>query len=81
VVGKHLKYISLVNLILDKPVVTELIQYKCNPKKLKEEVAMIVNDIEKIEAMKKKYARLRHLLGDAGASDNAAKLIVKDDLR
>jgi lipid-A-disaccharide synthase len=32
VVGKHLKYISLVNLILDKLAVTELIQHDCNPK-------------------------------------------------
>jgi lipid-A-disaccharide synthase len=33
-----LKYISLVNLIMDKQVVTELIQDDCNPKRIKEEL-------------------------------------------
>jgi lipid-A-disaccharide synthase len=81
VVGKHLKYISLVNLILDKPAVTELIQQECNPKKLKEEVAKIVDNHQIIETMKNDYAQLRHILGDAGASDKAAKLIVEHDIR
>jgi len=81
VVGKHLKYISLVNLILDKPAVTELIQQDCNPKKLKAELEKIVHDTQIIDTMKSNYAQLRHILGDAGASDNAAKLIVKHDLR
>jgi len=80
-VGKHLKYISLVNLILDKPAVTELIQHECNPKKLKEELAKIVNDNQTIDPMKSHYKQLQHILGDAGASDNAAKLIVKHDIR
>jgi lipid-A-disaccharide synthase len=81
VVGKHLKYISLVNLILDKQAVTELIQYDCNAQKLKEELAKIVYDVPIIEAMKNDYKQLQHILGNAGASDNAAKLIVKHDIR
>jgi hypothetical protein len=31
--------------------------------------------------MKNDYEQLRHILGDAGASDNAAKLIVKHEVR
>jgi lipid-A-disaccharide synthase len=81
VVGKHLKYISLVNLILDKHAVTELIQNDFNPKTLVAELSIIVNVEKKIEAMKNDYAQLRHILGGAGASDKAAKLIVKDDIR
>lgn len=80
-VGKHLKYISLVNLILNKPAVTELIQHDCNPKKLKEELQKIVNDAQTIDTMKNDYEQLYHILGDFGASDKAAKLIVKDDFR
>jgi lipid-A-disaccharide synthase len=71
----------LVNLILDKPAVTELIQYDCNPKRLKEELAKIVNDNPIIETMKNDYNQLRHILGDAGASDNAAKLMVNNEIR
>jgi lipid-A-disaccharide synthase len=81
VVGKHLKYISLVNLILNKPAVTELIQYDFNAKKLKEELNKIVYDPPVIEAMKNDYKQLQQILGNAGASDNAAKLIVKHDIR
>jgi len=80
-VGKHLKYISLVNLILDKPAVRELIQHECNPKKLKEEVFKILNDSNCIDAMKSDYEQLQHILGDSGASDRAAKLIVEDEIR
>jgi lipid-A-disaccharide synthase len=81
VVGKHLKYISLVNLILDKPAVTELIQYDCNAEKLKEALAKIVYNSTIIDEMKNDYKQLQHILGDAGASENAAKLIVKHDIR
>ena len=81
VVGKHLKYISLVNLILNKPAVTELIQYECNPKKLKEELEKIINDKNIIAVMKNDYEQLHQILGDAGASDHAAKLIVAHDIK
>jgi lipid-A-disaccharide synthase len=81
IVGKHLKYISLVNLILNKPAVTELIQYDYNLKRLKEEFLKIVTDNDIITAMKNDYKQLQHILGDAGASDNAAELIVKHEIR
>jgi lipid-A-disaccharide synthase len=81
VIGKHLKYISLVNIILNKPVVTELIQYQCNPKRLKEEVSKIVNDSFTIDAMNNDYKQLQHILGNVGASDKAAKLIVNYEVR
>jgi lipid-A-disaccharide synthase len=81
VVGKHIKYISLVNLILDKPVVTELIQHQCNPKKLKEELIKIVDDQQIIDAMKNDYAQLHLILGDSNASTLAANLIFNHDIR
>jgi lipid-A-disaccharide synthase len=80
-VDRTKKYISLVNLILEKQAVTELIQYKCNPKKLNEEVTKILNDDSIIKPMKSDYGQLRHILGEAGVADRAAKLIVKDDVR
>jgi lipid-A-disaccharide synthase len=81
VVGKHLKYISLVNLILDKPSVTELIQSDCNPKRIREEVSKIVSEPSIIESMKNDYKQLREILCETGASDRAAKLIVNNEVR
>jgi lipid-A-disaccharide synthase len=81
VIGKHLKYISLVNLILDKPAVTELIQYDFNFKRLKEELEKIVQNNDFIAAMKADYQQLKQILGSSGASDNAAELIVKHGIR
>jgi len=81
VVGKHLKYISLVNLILDKQAVVELIQGDCNPKRLIAEVANIVNEPTVIESVKSDYKQLREILGENGASDRAAKLIVNNEVR
>jgi lipid-A-disaccharide synthase len=80
-VGNRIKHISLVNLILNKPVVKELLQSDCNPKKLKEELTKIVQDNDVIVVMKDNYKQLRHILGNAGASNNAAKLIVKNEVR
>jgi len=75
-----LKYISLVNLIMDREVVTELIQGDLNKKRLKKELTAILNP-EKREQLFLDYYELEKILGGRGASDNAAKLIydaVKD---
>ena len=69
-----LKYISLVNLIMDKPVVTELIQGDLNQKKLKEELESILNS-EKREQLYLDYFELEEKLGGKGASAKTAKLI------
>ncbi|MBO4654116.1 MAG: lipid-A-disaccharide synthase [Bacteroidales bacterium] len=80
VIAKHLikgiRYISLVNLILDKPVVTELIQYEMNSKRLAEELEKITFDEANIRRMKADYERLHYLLADSHASANAAEVIV-----
>lgn len=80
VIAKHLikgiRYISLVNLILDKPVVTELIQYEMNSKRLAEELEKITFDEANIRRMKADYEQLHHLLADSHASANAAEVIV-----
>ena len=70
-----LKYISLVNLIMDKEVVTELIQNDFNEKRLKQELLKILDDQYRQE-MFGDYYDLEQKLGGAGASENTAKLIV-----
>ena len=46
-VVKNIKYISLVNLIMDEEIVTELIQSELNTKNLVKELGKIVNGAER----------------------------------
>jgi len=68
-------FISLVNLILNRPLVRELIQDDLSRIKLKEALAEILAP-EQAAAMKEGYSELRRLLGDGGASLRAAKEIL-----
>ncbi|MCA0132476.1 lipid-A-disaccharide synthase [Winogradskyella alexanderae] len=69
-----LKYISLVNLIMDKPVVTELIQGDLNKIRLKRELELILNP-DKRGQLYLDYYDLEQKLGGKGASEKTAKLI------
>jgi lipid-A-disaccharide synthase len=69
-----LKFISLVNLIMDREVVTELIQADLNKKRLKKELTNILDENERIRLFID-YYDLEKKLGGKGASENAAKLI------
>lgn len=70
------KYISLVNLIMDKPVVTELIQAELNEKRLQEELNLILTEGERKTELLKDYDELWHKLGDSPASETAAREII-----
>ncbi len=72
----NLDYISLVNLIMDKQVVTELIQNDFNTKKLKEELAKITDSYNRA-VMFLDYYDLEKKLGGKGANDKTAKLIIE----
>lgn len=69
-----LKYISLVNLIMDKEVVTELIQDDCNPKRVKSELEKLLNP-EYRKKLLNNYDFLEEKLGGEGASEKTAHLI------
>ncbi len=71
----NLEYISLVNLIMDKPVVTELIQNDFNARQLKNELASILEG-QKRTTILADYNDLEKKLGGAGASDTTAELII-----
>lgn len=71
------KYISLVNLILQKETVKELIQHECNAEQIKKELQAILPGQTKHDAMKSDYADLLDILGQGGASEKAAKEILK----
>jgi lipid-A-disaccharide synthase len=71
------KYISLVNLIMDRVVVKELIQSQLNTAIIKNELGTILNNEAVRQRIFSDYAKLRHLLGDKGASKKTAQLIHK----
>jgi lipid-A-disaccharide synthase len=73
----NIKYISLVNLIMDQEVVKELIQSELNVRSLRQELNKLLNDESYVEEMKANYHLLRKKLGGAGASERAAKEIDK----
>ena len=71
---KNIKYISLVNLIMDREVVKELIQNDLNTENLVRELNLILGDNR--QKILNDYDELRQKLGGKGASENAAEIIV-----
>ena len=69
-----LKYISLVNLIMDAPVVTELIQGDLNTRNLKMELDKLLDPAYR-DKLQRDYQALRERLGNEGASRRTAQAI------
>ena len=67
-----IKYLSLVNILMDRLVVKELIQSELNENRLKEVLDILLNNNEEIL---KDYDKLSNLLNKKGASKNAAVFI------
>lgn len=76
-VVKYIKFISLVNLIMDREVVKELIQQELNTKNLKSELTKILTEPKRSQVLND-YKELREKLGGHGASERTAELIVWD---
>lgn len=72
------KYVSLVNLIMDREVVRELLQYDLNPKTLLEEVRELMPGEHKRSEMLSNFNHLRALLGSNGSSERVAKRMISE---
>lgn len=72
----NVKYISLVNLIVDRPLVKELIQSEFTPSTLKEALQNLLNP-ESRELLDSGYEELHAKLGHAGASKRTAQFILQ----
>jgi len=70
------KYISLVNLIMDREIVKELIQSELNESNLKDELEKLLHDNTYREAMLENFSVLRSKLGGIGASEKTARLMI-----
>jgi len=75
------KYISLVNLILDKPCVDELIQNRYTAANLKSSLERILPDSESRKKMVEGYQEMNALLGPDQASATAAAIVCRMAMR
>ena len=72
------KYISLVNLVMDKAVVKELIQGELTKDNIMKELDLLLHSGKRQRQILEDYDELRERLGNAGASEKAATIIVVD---
>ncbi|MFN0033123.1 MAG: lipid-A-disaccharide synthase [Flavobacteriales bacterium] len=72
-----IKFISLVNLILDREAVTELIQQKLNTANIKHELNALLFDHSRFQKMISDYDELHSKLGGPGASSRVASEMLK----
>ena len=65
-------FISLVNLVLNRALVTELLQSQVNSEQVTRELTSLIEDSQRRSDIQSGYLELRELLGGEGASDRAA---------
>ncbi len=72
-----IKFISLVNLIMDKEVVRELIQDDCTSETIKTELSYILEGGKNRNRILNEYQEMKKILGEGGASKKVAQLMLK----
>jgi lipid-A-disaccharide synthase len=76
-----IKYISLVNLIMDKPVVKELIQHELTSTNIEAELHVLLKDSGRQAEIHRDYAFLKKLLQQGGNASQKAAAIISDLLK
>ena len=71
------KWISLANLIMGREIIRELVQMDCNPRTVAAELRKILDDERYDAEFQRNYAELMQRMGSAGASQRAAKAVIK----
>ncbi|MGV3631094.1 MAG: lipid-A-disaccharide synthase [Bacteroidota bacterium] len=72
-----IKFISLVNLIMDREVVRELIQHECNAPAIEQELKHLIKGGSGREEVLNSYQILKEKLGSGGASQKVAQSLLK----
>ena len=72
-----IKWVSLVNLILQRDAVKELLQHHCSAENIRDELERIICNPVHRDRMMRDYDELHQLLGGPGASARAAGLIIE----
>lgn len=73
----RVNYIGLANLIMDKPMIKELIQTDLTTKNIQHELHLLLNDTEKRRQMLDDETALIDVLGNGNASETTASMIIK----
>lgn len=74
------KYVHLANILLNKSVVPECLQSKCNPEKIAQEISELFNNTDRINDQKQEFKKLGILLGESDShppSERASDFICK----
>lgn len=71
------KFISLVNLVMDKEVVKELIQGELTEENIVKELELLLHNSKRQRKLLEDYEELKDRLGGAGASEKAAEAITE----
>ena len=72
------KFISLVNLVMDREVVKELIQADLTEDNLVKELDQLLHNAKRQRKLLEDYVELKDRLGNAGASERAATVIMAE---
>ena len=71
------KFISLVNLVMDKEVVKEMIQGEMTEENIVKELELLLHNSKRQRKLLEDYEELKDRLGSAGASEKAAEVITE----
>jgi len=74
---RHIRYVSLVNLLLDHEAVKELLGPYFTIGNLRREIFRLLENSREARLMKQQYAEMIRVLGPAGAPQRAAQAILK----
>lgn len=72
----RLPYISLVNILLKRILVSECIQHRCTPPNIARELDLLLHDNKRQKKISEGYSEIRDMLADKQASKEAAHHIV-----
>jgi lipid-A-disaccharide synthase len=71
-------YASIVNIIANKKVVPEYLQFDATPEKIASTVCMLLNDNSLLKKLKKEQMAVKKIIGGKGASAKVANLLLNE---
>ena len=73
---KKIRFVGLPNILADRLIVPELIQWAATPQSISENALALLDDVEKRARVKEDLRAVRESLGSPGASERTARLVL-----